>query len=91
MRFVELSEVLTDNGFEFHTVADKGSKYGCSWYVELDKNNMLSIYINEDCNAVITFNERTVSCDYYRQVIDVLNFAKACLSINQEAGYGNDK
>ena len=86
MRFVELSEVLEEKGFEFETIADEGSKYGCSWWIKLDNKNFATIYIDkENCDAIVRVNskEQTVACDYYKQVIDVLNFAKACLGIEQ--------
>ena len=84
MRFNELSQVLEEKGFDFSVVADEGSKTGCAWYVSLDKENTVSIYISEDDKAIFRINgkEQTINADYMKQAIDMLNYTKACLNID---------
>lgn len=84
MRFNELSQVLEEKGFDFSVVADEGSKTGCAWYVYLDKENTVSIYISEDDSAIFRINgkEQTINAGYMKQAIDMLNYTKACLNID---------
>ena len=84
MRFNELSQVLREKGFDFNVVADNGSKTGCAWYVYLDNKNTVSIYISEDDEAIFRINgkEQTINAGYMKQVIDMLNYTKACLNID---------
>ena len=74
---------LEEKGFDFQTIADEGSKSGCSWWITLDKNNRAGIYIDQEDRAIVSVNgwEQKVTCLYPKQVIEVLNLAIACLGI----------